>query len=136
MRPEVPRNAMITVDGRSCRRVALGFLAGGLAVSLPGVTFIACPFLRIARLPCPFCGSTTAFRQLRRANVAAAICANPLTCALSLIACWMVLRDAPGAMMRAPRHNVVTALGAAWLYQICRHWHNQRCSVPGRNRAA
>lgn len=83
---------MKSFDGRSRLRMAWGFLVGGLVCSLGVSGPIRCPFRRVTGVPCPFCGSSRAFRFLRRGQIGKALRDNPLTCLLTGVALWIVVQ--------------------------------------------
>jgi hypothetical protein len=106
-------------------RLAL-MLAVAVAVSRlhsvrdPGVL---CPLRALTGIPCPLCGSTTAFIELGAGDVAGAIAAQPVTTAATAVA--IVAPMAVLARWRRLPHRwgiavfALTATGS-WLYQLHR----------------
>jgi Protein of unknown function (DUF2752) len=84
---------------------------------------VVCPLRRLTGIPCPLCGSTTAFAELGSADISAGAAANPVTLAgvLAVItaplggaALWWRLAD------RTRTSIIAGLLTVAWAYQLIR----------------
>ena len=94
-----------------------------------------CNFHALTRLPCPFCGMTTAFAHMARGQVREALLAQPIG-AVGFVACALLLpiaigglstgRDPIGTIMRLPWGRlskvIVAMLAAAWAFKIALIW--------------
>ena len=82
-----------------------------------------CPLRRLTGVPCPVCGSTTAFVELASGHLATAVAANPVT----LIAAAGLILAPLGlgrwwwrGSYRFRRAVLISAAAVAWLYQLVR----------------
>jgi hypothetical protein len=144
----VARYPKVRAENRALSvRLAHAFIAVGLAAALllslwlkpdprglgthEQLLLLPCNFYRLTELPCPFCGMTTAFTHMARAELREALIAQPLgalafvVCVLLLpVAIWAAVRgeNAVAAAMRLPWGRLSWAMlalaGAAWLFKI------------------
>lgn len=121
----------VAVDARRWRDVGVRLAVTGTGALVLGAVKIHRPpelatvcLLRITTgVPCPLCGSTTAFTRLGQGRVADALLANPV---VLLVALALVL--APTGLFarlgRAPQRVVWAVIGvltaASWLWQLGR----------------
>jgi hypothetical protein len=101
--------------------VALG-VARLHAAYQPGVL---CPLRRLTGVPCPMCGSTSAFVELGHGRLLAAWAAQPFTMAVTffLVAAPKAFSLAYRQILARPRLALSCAAGlaaASWLYQLVR----------------
>jgi len=90
------------------------------AVYDPGVL---CPLRAVTGVPCPLCGSTTAFIRLGSGDLTAALAAQPMTAAATVLAVAAPCGVAARWRRLSPRWRitltVATAFGS-WVYQLHR----------------
>lgn len=104
------------------RAAAVALAAFGAAqVYAAGDPGVLCPLRRFAGVPCPLCGSTTAFVELGSGSVAGAFAANPVT----LLGTLALLLAPLGAGRRwwqlsalARGFVIGAAVVVAWLWQL------------------
>jgi len=92
---------------------------------------LPCNFYSLTKLPCPFCGMTTAFTHMARGQVREALLAQPVG-ALGFLLCVIFLpisfgaavfgKDAVATAMRLPWQKlsriIVAMLAGAWILKI------------------
>jgi hypothetical protein len=97
---------------------------GALKIHRPPQLATVCVLRGFTGVPCPLCGSTTAFVRLGQGRVADALLANPV---VLLVALCLVLAPTGvfGALRRAPQRTVwavvAVVTGASWLWQLSRY---------------
>jgi len=94
---------------------------GAAQVYAAGDPGVLCPLRRFTGVPCPLCGSTTAFVELGSGSVAGAFAANPVT-VLGMLALLLAPLGAGRRWWQLPALSRGLAIGAAvvaaWLWQL------------------
>jgi hypothetical protein len=107
------------IDTGGIRLPALALLAGGAVLGTVGHTLGApCPSIVLVGIPCPFCGLTTALRNVMTGRLATAFTAAPLGVALVATAVYVVVTKR--TRWSIPLVIPVVALGAEWVYELFR----------------
>lgn len=97
----------------------------GLVVALvtlvplvPGYPGVTCPLRALTGVPCPFCGTTTSFKELFHLDVAGSLAANPIgvMAVIALIAIFFSRR----LHIRVPLLLLIGLPAILWLYQLHR----------------
>lgn len=106
-------------------RVPAVALLGGTVVlaHLPNSVGLPCPLRTLTGVPCPFCGTTTALRQLGAGHLRASLSAAPLGIALVLVALVVTVlgmaRRLP-SQVRVHLWMLAPLLAAEWLFELHR----------------
>lgn len=96
-------------------------LLGLLRIHRPPALATVCVLRATTGLPCPLCGTTTAFTRLGRGNVLGALAANPVTLlAGALLVLAPVLRDRVHVPPRAVPWLLTGVAVLAWTWQLAR----------------
>ena len=108
------------VDLRSARLCGSVLLFGSVALAhLPPGVGLPCPLRTTTGIPCPFCGITTALRQLGGGDLGGSLSAAPLALVLAVLAILAVVGRLP-ARLTVTIWVIVLPLGAEWLYELAR----------------
>ena len=108
------------IDTSRSRQFAIGLvgISFGLA-HLSASVGLPCPMRSLTGIPCPFCGTTTALRDLGGGNIANSLQAAPLGMMLVFVALLMAIRRT-SSPLRAPIWFVILPLFAEWLFELAR----------------
>ena len=107
------------IDTRGIRLPALALLAGGALLGTVGHALgVPCPSIVLVGIPCPFCGLTTAVRNVMTGRLATAFSAAPLGVALVVTAVYVLITKR--TRWSIPVIIPLVALGAEWIYELFR----------------
>jgi hypothetical protein len=86
---------------------------------LPSDVGPPCPLRSLTGIPCPFCGLTTALRELGGGHLVRSVSAAPLGILLAILALLALAGRLPPRLKLA-YWGIVPLLGAEWLYELSR----------------
>ena len=115
----IPRTGVPAVALRAAAVTAVAVVAARVyGLGDPGVL---CPLRRFTGVPCPVCGSTTAFVELGSGSLAGALAANPVT-VLAAVTLLLAPLGVGRAWSRWRTSARAVALGlavlTAWMWQL------------------
>ena len=102
------------------RLPAIGLLGASVALAhLPESVGVPCPLRTLTGVPCRFCGTTTALRQLAGGHLLASLAVAPFGIVLALLCLLVALGRLP-SRISVSLWVLVPVLGAEWVFELVR----------------
>jgi hypothetical protein len=112
--------ARVDLDLRPFRWPGAAMLALGAALPhVPGNPGLPCPLRTVTGVPCPLCGLTTSVKAVMRADLAAAVAANPFGILAVATAVLLLLRPQV-RNLRVPVNVLLLGGVMSWFVQLHR----------------
>jgi Protein of unknown function (DUF2752) len=85
---------------------------------VPGYPGVTCPLRALTGVPCPFCGTTTSFKELLQLDIAGSLAANPIGL-LSVIAIASIVFS-KRRRLRVPILLLIGLASILWVFELHR----------------
>jgi Protein of unknown function (DUF2752) len=100
------------------RVVGLLVALATLVPLIPGYPGVTCPLRALTGVPCPFCGTTTSFKELVQLDLPGSLLANPV--GILAIAAIISIVFTRRPHLRVPILLLIGLPAILWLYQLHR----------------